>query len=360
MGGTNSKSGARAKSNGRIPKSNETSPTRRRRSRKDNKSSPEHRPRRRASQTYFFKYQLAKNPLKAEEEDLRLALLASLQQCANGSEQNGKQSCSKDVESDSVKLNGKPTRSKRKDRQAVNGRKQRSRRTLKTQAKIRPYLVESAPDEVAKPAEPLKKPDTEDFLSFICFRSLSKANDTDSDANDTAITSVNNGPTVTRITYPLPKLSNSNPASGCSSIMPIKPNRLDLDNEFTNETATRSKPEVNGKQTPCNDTDNNGTNNRRRPTRQSPRLAGSTKKISENSNTACNEPLTYEEDMERAFLALQDMAHETAQSSINFFPRITSPYKNSKHLVRGLMTREFAGAFADEETIFNSISNHNL
>lgn len=45
------------------------------------KSSIGTRPKRRASQTHFFKYQLANDPWRAEEEDLRLALLESLQQC---------------------------------------------------------------------------------------------------------------------------------------------------------------------------------------------------------------------------------------------------------------------------------------
>lgn len=94
--------------------------------------------------------------------------------------------------------------------------------------------------------------------------------------------------------------------------------------------------------------------------------------------------------MERASIALEDMAHEihssdgikdeplaqessgcsttTASASTNTSANvgtnnksnITSPYKNNKHLVKGLMTREFAGAFADEDTIFESISNHKL
>lgn len=82
--------------------------------------------------------------------------------------------------------------------------------------------------------------------------------------------------------------------------------------------------------------------------------------------------------MERASIALEDMAHEIhssdgikdelaqessgcmSASSANNNRTMSSPYKNNKHLVKGLMTREFAGAFADEDTIFESISNHKL
>lgn len=89
--------------------------------------------------------------------------------------------------------------------------------------------------------------------------------------------------------------------------------------------------------------------------------------------------------MERASIALEDMAHEIHSSDgiKDELAQVSSgcltgsagaasvagstataasnkPYKNNKHLVKGLMTREFAGAFADEDTIFESISNHKL
>lgn len=78
---------------------NGTSPTKSKKGNSKN-SSPESRPRRRASQTYFIKYQLARNPLKAEEQDLKLALIASLEDCNSN-------------EHDSASLNGhqKKTRS---------------------------------------------------------------------------------------------------------------------------------------------------------------------------------------------------------------------------------------------------------
>lgn len=63
--------------------------------------------------------------------------------------------------------------------------------------------------------------------------------------------------------------------------------------------------------------------------------------------------------------SIQDNKHAGAldkDSSMhsNHSSLTTSPFKNNKHLVKGLMTREFAGAFADEETIFESISHHKL
>jgi hypothetical protein len=107
-----------------------------------------------------------------------------------------------------------------------------------------------------------------------------------------------------------------------------------------------------------------------------------------NHHTAYDNQITYEEDIKRAQIALEDMAHEingqevaepATQSghrqngqqqqhassrtiadggSLSPNGKLLSPFKNNKHLVKGLMTREFAGAFADEEIIFESIKNN--
>jgi hypothetical protein len=106
--------------------------------------------------------------------------------------------------------------------------------------------------------------------------------------------------------------------------------------------------------------------------------------------TAYDSQINYEEDIKKAQIALEDMAQEINGSDSNesatqmsqrqsnqqqqdapskavadgdcLSPngKLLSPLKNNKHLVKGLMTREFAGAFADEEIIFESIKNHKL
>lgn len=279
------------------------------------RQSIEHRPRRRASQTYFFKYQLARNPLKAEEEDIKQALLASLQQCnSNGTKsKSGKSGNSSNNQNNNNKNNSKERLASKKKRSAPSTPSKQIE--IKDSKPIHPpspdssqYHMNFLPYTPLQRKEPpdedyLKKykPETEDFLTFICFRTTA------------------------------PKYLK----------------------QITNETATINGAEL------------TSPNNHRRPTRQSPRLASSNRKI---SATAYDNSISYEEDMKRASIALEDMAqeinssddinNEVAQDYIS--KKSSSPYKNNKHLVKGLMTREFAGAFADEETIFESISNHKL
>lgn len=329
-----------------------------------NKQSQELRPRRRASQTYFFKYQLARNPLKAEEEDLKLALLASLQQCNNNSKSNknnkkninnnnnkNNNSTIKKLSIDKAKKGKKVTKINiaSKTSRSSNSSSSTTSSTINGPLSIKSQddlseLTSSSTSTYTTP-EPnessihlineANKPETEDFLSFICLRT-------------TAPNYQNN-------------FSNDTSSNTIIYTTPTKTNKNELNNLRCNTNSTPTKF--------LNYNNNNihspiANINYRRPIRQSPRLANSHhRKISENNDTsntiitanAYDNSITYEEDLKRASIALEDMAQEISCSSETNNNEIAQ-----KHLVKGLMTREFAGAFADEETIFESISNHIL
>lgn len=396
--------------------------------RKSNKQSPELRPRRRASQTYFFKYQLARNPLKAEEEDLKLALLASLQQCngnSTGIEDSAKHSSSKQSNNNNIKLNhknsgnsdntdhtsnigsGKINHNSQSGHGKTNGtssNKQKGKKSDKSnnpppEKKFKPSFATT--NSAILPATPTisktppdedylekYKPETEDFLAFICFRNTAPNFQDRKNLATNGWEDANNG--VARNNYATngtDSSTNTNTTNtssrNCSNNNITNHNNryADLKHvsiEVHNLKRGASSP---GKSN-CSPTitDYYSPNSHRRPTRQSPRLASSQKRISENdnsiytmgvANTAYDNSMNYEEDMKRASIALEDMAQEinssdgmkkeVAQNSPDCISKLScSPYKNNKHLVKGLMTREFAGAFADEETIFESISNHKL
>lgn len=358
MGGSNSKKRRVANHSASPLSTSRSNPTKR-----SLKQSPEMRPRRRASQTYFFKYQLAKNPLKAEEEDLKLALLASLQQCQ---EQNIKPQSP--AESDQA--------------------------TITSGSSISPEVIDSKP---ATPDNVLQqyRPETEEFLTFICFRAtapnyqnVSKLESQDGTPDDTN-SAMSEKTDSNNIGNDANSRSQANSTADCHGLKSCTndANNLKLSsNKLTgNRTGSPVANDINHR--------NQSPNSNRRPIRQSPRLASSIqKKISENessnqttsvTNTAYDLPINYEEDLERASIALEDMAHEInssdgpnnannnynndddnnnfAQDSPECISKLSSSsYKNNRHLIKGLMTREFAGAFADEETIFESISNHKL
>jgi len=427
--------------------------------RKGSKQSPELRPRRRASQTYFFKYQLAKNPLKAEEDDLKMALLASLQQCNDGTIDNDNKNCATKPQAQDRKLKqqnknsthmssevrrpvGRPPKSCN-DLTSVQNKIKKAKKMLQNKqanktkgnagiicrysalrkfpsnpnsslsAKVQgssllsptkntgksncksklndsfqnnndyntptagandyitPYSSYTPLQRKEPPDEDYMrkyKPETEDFLTFICFRTTAPNNQSRTAISDA--TAITNGIIETN------HVATSNPITGNNRI-----------NEKQAPTDLNNLKQCNSTLSKFTSTNNSPINvehcspNNRRPTRQSPRLASSNRKISENDTssshtigaiaTACENSITYEEDMKRASIALEDMAqeikstdsmnNEVAQNSQDCISRLSSsPFKNNKHLVKGLMTREFAGAFADEETIFESISNHRL
>lgn len=522
-------------------------PSSRKGSPKKNKQSPELRPRRRASQTYFFKYQLARNPLKAEEEDLKLALLASLQQCENGvkddkpiklekkiaelatdksngskikrpvgrppknhrllvelnngkkdkltsskkictnqtndNKRRGSVESSSSTEGSSVRDEEKKLKKKKKsdhrrdglltscslqkvdrmkksdksrgnvsssitnnDLVSVQNKIKKAKKLLQNKNKttnnitgkysamrkfpsnsltnksrgtsllspIKSSVERSKSKSTAKhlnhsnpstanlnttsrnqlfipyspytplmKAEPLDedylkkyKPETEEFLTFICFRTTApnniipacseQSNGVDSDTDNSTTPTVNSN-----------QIGNNNNNNRIIANKQV-PNDLYNLRHYPNSVHNKL---TNMNISPTINIEHNSPTNHRRPTRQSPRLASSNRKISENDNsnhnmgtstTACDLSITYEEDMKRASIALEDMAqeinssdgitmNEVAQNSPDCISKLSSsPYKNNKHLVKGLMTREFAGAFADEETIFESISNHKL
>lgn len=386
MGSSNSKSSSRraAKTtpSKSTPPTTRSSPTKR-----GSKQSPKMRPRRRASQTYFFKYQLARNPLKAEEEDLKLALLASLQQCQ---EQDLKPTSPADETAStpsSPASSSSPSTPTQTDQTATQCSGSATPDTI--------ICKPATPDNILKQY----RPETEDFLTFICFRAtapnyqrlcaknrLFSEQTTSNTEKSNSNASSNNGRQ-----QQLPTATNSSTDGYSSKITSGDAvNSLkQSSNRSTNHFASISSPISNDNHR------NQSPSSHRRPTRQSPRLASSiNRKISENessnltlstSNTAFELPINYEEDLEKASIALEDMAHEMnssdgmncpnntnnynkndddnnnfAQNSPDCISKFSSSYKNNRHLVKGLMTREFAGAFADEETIFESISNHKL
>ena len=355
----------------------------------NSKLSPTLRPRRRASQTYFFKYQLARNPLKAEEEDLKLALLASLQQCDDGlsKEQLQEQLKRQQLIYENHLQNHKQPKKGVQSNHHQPPSKQQKQKHPPPQKTV---VLNNNPTPPAYDEEYLKRyrPETEDFLTFICFRTSAQ--------NYTFPEQQNELPNVPTASGSLDHLSNINmkPLNGyvttsTTTGIHVKINNDKISNEYhnlrrstspckssaSNQTASNSSP--NHLNSPCN---------RRRPTRHSPRLASSSRKISEydslNHYTAYDNQINYEEDMKKASIALEDMAQEIIRSDDNELAQnhkhpfkiandaapptggITSsgtkspsPFKNNKHLVKGLMTREFAGAFADEEIIFESIKN---
>lgn len=436
---------------------------------KANKLSPEARPRRRASQTYIFKYQLANNPLKAEEDDLKLAILASLEQGAineknpdkfiaetlkkepgsnvapkikspkkekvsklSSKHDETKKTKRSKLNDDSLsikqqKTNGciiskltpkknkifkssgekyTSTNGRQRDKCTTNSTGDKSNNnhtatpttTSKTQpnhldsdsysttAATAPYSIFASIQKKEPPNEDyLKKykPETEDFLTFICFRTTAPNYNSSINAveqpihtngvngvdGETGTNTKSNG--VIKHGHSLKK--RASPSSTLYSLSP-SPDKL---TQSSNDTIIAH---LNGDVS----NDHHQSNNvRRRPIRQSPRLAtrqskrylGSNKKISEydHSVIAYDNSIDYEEELKRASIALEDMAQEINSSdnlkddsppnhtdAVIKSPSGNSSMKNNRHLVKGLMTREFAGAFADEETIFESISNHKL
>lgn len=435
------------------------------------------RPRRRASQTYIIKYQLARNPLKAEEEDLKQALLASLEQCGQQKTTSSKkqQQLLDELllqdQSSNMSTNSKTTKQQQQHQQAqrenhyhpqqhkqpakqrpkqpkhskhLQNGKQTAPHSKTSSLSISQTLVPVTPASVATSTPPrydeeyLEKyrPDTEDFLSFICFR-LSASQ---SPPRQLITADMN----ANRITANTRSITSS---SGCLANGYISANQSDTNSSITGSLNIKIEPnslQQNGKQTTSSSTSssiinehhnlrrsvspyklnssnptsssnpmNSPTSNRRRPpTRQSPRLAN-TQKISElipdpymtrssqnhhnhhqhHANTALNSIVDYEEELKRASMALEDMAQEITNgngistksgtkthsqnlllSTADSLDRYTHnhsnlkgsnsshmpSFKNNEHLVKGLMTREFAGTFADEEIIFESISNHRL
>lgn len=313
-------------------------------------SRPKRRPKRRASQTYFFKYQLAKNPLKVEERDLKLALLASLQQYKNNrnktsinyhnstsSNNNNTTTTTNNNTTDVTTTNtANPSSGANKSK---NGKKLLDLEPNPKSATPMQQEPEDSSLTDTQTSSPLPqqnekyKPETEDFLTFICFR--------------TTAPSYLNRPLVSSDI-------STNSANNAAKPVPNDPHILNKQC-----TSLPNKHQSINLQT-INSSPTHFDNSNRRPTRQSPRLASSNRKISENdstSNTAYENSITYEEDVKRASIALEDMA-QVAQDLPDCISK--SSYKNNKHLVKGLMTKEFAGAFADEETIFESISNHEL
>jgi len=432
------------------------------------------RPRRRASQTYFFKYQLARNPLKAEEEDLKQALLASLQQCGQQESTSSKKqkqllndlllqdqtsnastTSKASKASKTSKLNARENRHQKQPRKQHPKRPPNSKHSKTSSLSIPQNLTPVTLTSVATSTPPsydeeyLEKyrPDTEDFLTFICFRvtapKLPAFREADNDSKSS-------------IPLPIPQsdlingCASSNNSSNITGSLNIKIEPNTIGNGVINSTSSQAPPMTTDNNylnprrsiSPCkmsnsassvagNQPNSPLSNRRRPPTRQSPRLASSThqqQKISDlvqesclyrsqqflnNFNTASNQNIIidYEEDLKRASIALEDMAQEISKtngfeatsspSSVTtrqqngkslqshnlllstadtidtqqqaFNPNINSkyppntssslttlPFKGNKHLVKGLMTREFAGTFADEEIIFESISNHKL
>lgn len=360
--------------NSRKSSSTVTNSTSPRGSRRGNsKSSPELRPRRRASQTYFFKYQLARNPLKAEEEDLKLALLASLQQCGSSTSTNSdsqddhidqqhpktqKQQPNQQQNNHNNQINHHPHN--HQNNKVVNYKQPKHEEQLQQVAKAPPKIYDE---------EYLRKyrPETEDFLTFICFRVTAP--------NNSLINGIKTEPTADDIDNisNITTHNDTNHLNNCNIYYNTgnKTSEKLTSNDSHNLRRSSSPHKLTANSNASNSSPNpNSPSHRRRPTRQSPRLASSNRKISESDNTAFD-TINYEEDMKKASIALEDMAQEinskddthkeVAQNSSDCGTRLSSSsYKNNKHLVKGLMTREFAGGFADEEIIFESISNHML
>jgi hypothetical protein len=350
------------------------------------------RRRRRASQTYFFKYQLARNPLKAEEEDLKQALIASLQHC--GDEQVKTPGPDHQAQVDGNRNTKQPKKENHSNLQQPN-KHQKTKHPPPKQPAHQDTVILEQPTQPAYDEEYLKRyrPETEDFLTFICFR-VTAPNFPSSKTTELS------GPTASGSIDHSPNLSSNNnindrPLNGCTinTGINVKVSNDRTSNDYHNLRRSTSPCKSSASyHTASNSSPNHlySPSNRRRPTRQSPRLASSSKKISEieslNNYTAYDNQITYEEDIKRAQIALEDMAHEINGSDINESAaqsgqrqinhqnsktaakkgcvspneKSLSPFKNSKHLVKGLMTREFAGAFADEEIIFESIKNHKL
>lgn len=385
-----------------IGKSSTANPTKiaskkdRKRTRGNNKISPKLRPRRRASQTYFFKYQLARNPLKAEEEDLKLALLASLQQDNAELAKQHKQQLKRQQliyehhlqnNTNNNNTSNNNNNNSKQPKKAVKGNKnQQSSKQNKqkhpppTQASVQ----QEGPTPPTYDEEYLEKyrPDTEQFLTFICSR-LHKEPDF-----SRPISLKHEAPTIIpTASGSIDQLSHSinyRPSNGCT------PTNTGIHVKISNDKTSNEYHNLRRSASPCKSSASNSSpnhlnspSNRRRPIRHSPRLASTSKKISEfdslNHYTAYDSQITYEEEMNRASMALKDIAQEingTDEFESNHQPssrnvngnatavttqtETKSPLKNNKHLVKGLMTREFAGAFADEDIIFESIKNHKL
>lgn len=375
----------------------------------NSKTSPKLRPRRRASQTYFFKYQLARNPLKAEEEDLKLALLASLQQDDSELSKQHLQQLRRQqlIYEHHLQNNKQPRKGVNGNNSFSNSSNNNANANNSTQQSNKQQKQKHPPPpenttvvQHYKPMLPaydeeyLKKyrPDTEDFLTFICSR-LQKASDyLASKAPEHLADELST--TVPTASGSIDQLSHSTyigPSNGCA------PTTTGINVRISNDKTSNEFHNLRRSASPCKSSTSNHTvsnsspnllnspSNRRRPTRQSPRLANTSRKISEfdslNQYTAYDSQIMYEEEMNRASMALEDIAQEINRSDDSetgqqySARKITgnqttgaaasetnslSPYKNNKHLIRGLMTREFAGAFADEEIIFENIKNHKL
>lgn len=360
--------------------------------------SPQARPRRRASQTFLIKYQLARNPLKAEEEDLKLALKESLEQChlngiIEGPITTPPLSTPPPLSSSTkTKTTASKTKSNQKSKTTSNKNRQTIAKTKSTTAngvnhpvskkhaqnskygynhsnhnnnynnihytaQYSPYfpiLKKETPDE-----EYLKKyrPDTHDFLSFICHRSTTAQDNNNNNLTDSANSSINDD-------------NNNNNHNS---------NNNNDSNNVTNNLSIETHS--NG--------DNSNNSMIRRPIRQSPRLATrqsnkitgngrNKRKISDhandnnnnnNNNITTSNGINYEENLELASNALDLMAMESmsslgiktkkddgpqnhdlrdAISKTSSSTAATTSIKgsNRQYYVKGLMTKEFTGGFA--------------
>lgn len=261
-------------------------------SKSSSKCKNETRPRRRASQTHFFKYQLACNPFKAEEDDLKRALIASLQQ----SDQNPvkkRQHSGNSVQNVKKQPNNQtcPEQSHQASKNAnkISNYNNNNNNNSTNNNNIKDEQVEAKP----------YTPETQDFLTFICFRAT-------------------------------PPCLNA----------PSHDNGNHPDNDNKNQNATNTAR----------------SSSNRRPTRQSLRLS-SIRKISENDTAVSNgkeEANSFEENIKQADLTLEAMAEDIGNlDEVAQEPNLVL----DKQLVKGLMSREFAGAFADEDSMFDSIPN---
>lgn len=436
------------------------------------KDKKEHRPRRRASQTHFFKYQLACNPLKVEEEDLKKALIASLQQCGNVSATTAVQK--KRLADESNRLLKKSKKQKllngtnndcltsepTKSNGLCNKPKLNGNHKNGFKLKSKKEFTKSTAPKKKKKQEKLQNGDVDikDFIQTSSMRLQNNCHSQDSNSTNSKTGCSNNGSKSNKKFSALRKFASNSThhsykgklnvphihgskynkqtsidklddyATSASSI--ISNSRLyfshpdNKHNNFPNDEYLKkykpdtgdfltficfretpphfeeeleqnipkcpngikieSSPDGKGGNNTCtnssvtsNVTSTNNLNNnnklstasstpQRRPTRHSLRLS-SNRKISENDNniygasSAYENSTSYEEDMKKACIALEDMAQE-----INSLDDVTNEVAQEpdlsldRHLVKGLISCEFAGAFADEETMFDSISNHKL
>lgn len=337
------------------------------------KKSLQARPKRRASQTFLIKYQLARNPLKAVEEDLKLALQASLEHSkANGivldqdsisasalstpppPQSSSKSANNKTTTQQQRTASNKRTTSKtRTTNQSSNNKVPVSKKHAQNNAKYAtgnhqyfnntnyqtyiPIQKREPPDE-----EYLKKyrPATQDFLHYIC--------------NRTTPTTLSN-PTTNGSAH-----DNNNNSNNIIDNNNITGNNNNNNNNINsgNDINIDTNIIIN-----CSSHNNDSTS--RRPIRQSPRLR-TRHKLSSTDNGKDKETIAglandnnYEENLEIASNALDLMAMETSlgsKANQNHNSRdtisrssssVSTNLKNSNRpYVKSLMTKEFPVGFA--------------